>query len=172
VSIRAEKVSASHAGAVVAIRPLRKEELARLAEHIWEGTSLAQIENRWTEQEMGYRSVLVAEADGELVGTVSMHPTDQAAGAMHLFALDVAAGWRNRGIGTALVEHVVEEARRRGLPRVYLEVRTDNPARRLYHRLGFRRVGGAFVNTWWRFLEDGTREKVEELSYRMVKRLR
>ena len=77
----------------------------------------------------------------------------------------------SKGIGAAIVEWVVEEAKRRGCSRVYLEVRTDNPARRLYHRLGFRRVGDAFMNAWWRFNDDATRDRIEELSLRMVKRL-
>ena len=64
-----------------------------------------------------------------------------------------------------------ETARRRDCTRVYLEVRADNPARRLYHRLGFRRVGNVFTNSWWRFNDNGTRDRIEEQSLRMVKRL-
>ena len=90
---------------------------------------------------------------------------------MHLFALEVGPAWRRRGIGSAIVRHVLEEARRRRLRSVYLEVRVDNPARRLYHRIGFRRVGKPFVNAWWRFAADGSQQRVEELSIRMVKRV-
>jgi ribosomal protein S18 acetylase RimI-like enzyme len=90
---------------------------------------------------------------------------------MHLFALEVAVDRRGHGLGGAVVEWVIEDAKRRGCSRVYLEVRTDNPARRLYHRLGFRRVGESFMNAWWRFNDDGTRDRIEEPSYRMVKRL-
>jgi hypothetical protein len=42
----------------------------------------------------------------------------------------------------------------------------------LDHRIGFRRVGEAFLNGWWRYEDDGSRERVEEMSLRMVKRLR
>jgi ribosomal protein S18 acetylase RimI-like enzyme len=130
-----------------------------------------QLRNRWSEQQMGYREILVAEADGELLGTVSMRRSLGSPPSMHLFALEVATEHRGEGIGTAIIEHVIAEARRRGCQRVYLEVRTDNPARRLYHRLGFRRVGKSFVNAWWQFDKDGGRERIEELSYRMVKRV-
>jgi ribosomal protein S18 acetylase RimI-like enzyme len=152
------------------IRPLRREDIAELAEAVAEEASLAQIEARWREQELGYREILVAEVEGRVVGTVSMY--ESAPGTMHLFALEVGAEWRNRGIGRALVERVIEEARRRGLGRVYLEVRVDNRARRLYHRVGFRRVGQPFMNGWWRYDDWGGRERVEEVSLRMVKRLR
>jgi ribosomal protein S18 acetylase RimI-like enzyme len=150
------------------IRPLRREEIPALAAAIEEITE-AQIVNRWREQELGYRELLVAERDGELAGTVSIGEGEST---LHLFALEVAPPLRRHGIGSAIVSHVVDEAWRRGLTRVYLEVRVDNPARRLYHRLGFRRLGPEFSNAWWRFLDDGTQERVEEPSIRMVKRLK
>ena len=154
------------------IRPARPDEATSLAAAIPDELTEAHAANRLREQELGYREVLVAEADGRLVGTVSMRETGFEVHSMHLFALEVAPDHRGHGIGTSIVEHVVAEARRRGCERVYLEVRADNRARRLYHRLGFRRVGRAFVNAWWQFRQDGSRERIEELSYRMVKRLR
>lgn len=158
------------------VRPLRREEIGALARVLVE-TSEAQIANRWREQELGYREVLVAEVrpaaggSGELAGTVSISESETPPRSLHLFALEVAPAWRRRGVGGAVLRWVLEEARRRGRRRVYLEVRVDNPARRLYHRLGFRRVGGPFVNAWWRFGPDGSRERVEEPSYRMVRRV-
>ncbi|MPZ48313.1 MAG: GNAT family N-acetyltransferase [Dehalococcoidia bacterium] len=151
------------------IRPLLASEIPALAASI-EEMSAAQFENRWREQENGYRELLVAELDGELVGTVSIrHSIAQQA--LHLFALEVGLSWRRRGVGSAIVAHVLEEARRRRLRSVYLEVRVDNPARKLYHRLGFRRVGKPFLNAWWRFGDDGSQRRVEELSFRMVRRV-
>ena len=153
-----------------AVRRIQLAEIGELAETIPEITD-AQLANRWREQSQGYRELMVAERDGKLVGTVSISESSQPPEALHLFALEVAASRRNEGIGAEIVSWVVEEARRRGLRRVYLEVRTDNPARRLYHRLGFRRVGPAFANAWWYFHPDGSQTRVEELSYRMVKRV-
>src|SRR5262245_24004793 len=122
------------------VRPMRQDEIAAVAEAVQE-MSEAHIANRWREQQLGYREVLVAELEGAIVGTVSIGVTSNGrAAAMHLFALEVAPEQRNRGIGTGIIEHVVTEASRRGCETVYLEVRVDNPARRLYHRLGFRRV--------------------------------
>jgi ribosomal protein S18 acetylase RimI-like enzyme len=157
-------------GRRVQVRAVRREELPALACALVE-TSEAQLENRWQEQELGYRELLVADVDGEMVGTVSINDRHARPGSLHLFALEVAPAMRGRGIGGAIVTYVLEEARRRGHRRVYLEVRSDNRARRLYHRLGFRRVGPGFVNAWWRFNDDGTRERVEEHSYRMIRRV-
>lgn len=152
------------------IRRLQLAELEELAEMIPEITE-RQLANRWREQSLGFRELMVAERDGELVGTVSVAESYRPPMSLHLFALEVTAKHRNEGIGAEIVAWVIEEARRRGMQRVFLEVRTDNPARRLYHRLGFRRVGRPFVNAWWFFDADGTQTRMEELSYRMVKRV-
>ena len=152
------------------VRRIQLAEISELAETIPEITD-AQLANRWREQSLGYREFMVAERDSELVGTVSISESFRPPESMHLFALEVSAARRNEGLGADIVAWVVDEARRRGLRRVYLEVRTDNPARRLYHRLGFRRVGPAFTNSWWYFNRDGSQRRVDELSYRMVKRV-
>jgi ribosomal protein S18 acetylase RimI-like enzyme len=154
----------------VTVRPVRRDELAALAEALVE-TSEAQLKNRWREQELGYRELLVAERGGEYVGTVSIGESETPPTSLHLFALEVAPELRGQGIGGSIVNHVVEEARRRARVAVFLEVRVDNPARRLYHRLGFHRTGANFVNTWWRFRADGTRDRVDEMSCRMILRL-
>lgn len=44
---------------------------------------------------------------------------------------------RGMGVGTKLLNHVNEEAERMGCSKITLEVRTDNPARKLYEREGF-----------------------------------
>ncbi len=154
----------------VKVRPLRREEIPSIAASIVE-MSQAQFENRWIEQELGFREVYVAERQGDLVGTVSLSEKNSPPHSLHLFALEVAPRLRSQGIGRSIVEYVLGEARRRDRRRVYLEVRVDNPARRLYHRIGFRRVGPSFLNAWWLFAADGSRERIEEASVRMVKRV-
>lgn len=54
----------------------------------------------------------------------------------------VAAEARGRGAGTALIEHLVDEARARGYDQLRLDVvDTNDRARALYERLGFQTVG-------------------------------
>lgn len=56
--------------------------------------------------------------------------------------LAVHHAYRRRGIGRALLETVVEEARRQGVSRVTLEVRKSNEAaQKLYHANGFSSKG-------------------------------
>lgn len=50
-------------------------------------------------------------------------------------------GHRGRGLGAAVLDAVIEEARRRGLPGISLSVEDGNRARHLYERAGFRVIG-------------------------------
>jgi ribosomal-protein-alanine N-acetyltransferase len=57
---------------------------------------------------------------------------------IHINNVALRPPFRGRGIGSALLRHVVAEARRLGARRATLEVRASNvAARRLYERLGF-----------------------------------
>lgn len=54
----------------------------------------------------------------------------------------VRPGLRGRGLGARLLDEVVAVSRRRGVKKLYLEVRDSNDAAlRLYERFGFREVG-------------------------------
>jgi ribosomal protein S18 acetylase RimI-like enzyme len=90
--------------------------------------------------------VLVAEAEGRVVGCVTLSIGQTALSevedpeAATIRMLGVSATARGRGIGEALVRRCIEEARVRGCERVRLDTRTSmSSAQRLYERLGFRR---------------------------------
>jgi len=55
-------------------------------------------------------------------------------------AIAVLAGHRGSGIGTTLLQRVFESACSSGYRAISLSVSIDNPAKRLYERLGFRPV--------------------------------
>jgi ribosomal protein S18 acetylase RimI-like enzyme len=59
-------------------------------------------------------------------------------------SIAVAAQVRGRGVGAMLLDAMIAEAARRGLD-LTLNVRHDNPARRLYGRKGFQVIPGAEV---------------------------
>ena len=59
-------------------------------------------------------------------------------------SMRVAPGQRGRGIGSAMLRHIVAEARRMGIERLYLETGSFaffEPARRLYLGHGFELCG-------------------------------
>jgi [ribosomal protein S18]-alanine N-acetyltransferase len=59
-----------------------------------------------------------------------------------ILSFGVTPRWRRRGIGHALLRTAIDEAARRGLPSMVLEVAVDNdPAIELYNTVGFGVVG-------------------------------
>lgn len=80
--------------------------------------------------------VVVAEVGAEIVGSGIL--IDEAAGVGRLVRMSVAGHHRRRGIGRALVAHLVERARERGHRRLLLETKADwFDAIRLYESCGF-----------------------------------
>jgi GNAT superfamily N-acetyltransferase len=57
-------------------------------------------------------------------------------------SIGVADGHRGQGIGRRLLLGLITEGRTRGIPGLSLSVEPENPALRLYERLGFDVVGG------------------------------
>jgi RimJ/RimL family protein N-acetyltransferase len=87
--------------------------------------------------------VLVAEADGEVVGNVLVS-VDRGRATEHIGVLSIciARGWRDVGIGQALVEAAQRWAREKGLRKVSLGVFPDNDrAIAVYEKRGFVREG-------------------------------
>ena len=86
---------------------------------------------------------LVAEADGSVVGTLRIareqqEPIDHVA----TFGMQVAAAWRGRGVGSALLAEALRWAGETGVRKVELSVYPDNKAARaLYARFGFLEEG-------------------------------
>ena len=117
--------------------------------------------------------MLIAKLDGQIVGTISIGSYGhQLPVSLRMFALDVGAKFRRRGVGTALVEAVEAIARRYGIQSVTLEVAGGNEgALSMYERLGYQRLGNPEIVRWNRLSDSGHDEKVEELSWVMIKQL-
>jgi ribosomal protein S18 acetylase RimI-like enzyme len=90
-------------------------------------------------------NVVVAEVDGRAVGWGKIeHPTSLPASThvWHVTGLAVDPEFEGRGVGRALTEALVDEARARGGRRITLRVFSSNErAQRLYERLGFELEG-------------------------------
>ena len=88
----------------------------------------------------GYRAHLLrAAGDSRLLGyCVAM----SGVGEMHLLNITVAPAYQRLGHARRLLAALIDECRRAGATRLWLEVRESNAAARLaYARLGFRSMG-------------------------------
>lgn len=83
--------------------------------------------------------VLVAEAGGQPVGELVLHLAGYGVADL---GMAVAAAWRGRGIGSALLAEAIDRARKAGAHKVALQVWPHNRAAiALYERFGFQREG-------------------------------
>ena len=91
----------------------------------------------------GGQLVYVLEADGERVGDLWLAEREQDGGRiLWVYAVEVDDRYRGRGYGRAAMVFAEEEAERRGLAGVALNVFGGNEvARGLYRSLGYAEVG-------------------------------
>ena len=89
----------------------------------------------------GVGRLFVLRVDGCVAGMANALLTVSTAEGRRVVLLEdvvVAAGFRGRGLGRRLVEHVAAWAAENGLPRITLLVDKDNaPALAFYERMGF-----------------------------------
>jgi putative acetyltransferase len=79
---------------------------------------------------------------GALVGCGALKERD--AGHGEIKSMRTAGGHQRKGVAAALLEHILNEARRRSFRRISLETGSGaafEPARRLYARFGFKPCG-------------------------------
>lgn len=80
----------------------------------------------------------VAWEDGTAIGCVALKELDSFHG--EIKSMRTTAQARNRGVGSQLLKHLIQQAKSRGYTRLNLETGSQDffePARRLYTKFGF-----------------------------------
>ncbi len=62
-------------------------------------------------------------------------------GEEELLLVAISPELRGRGLGRILLEQTMEDARMRGAEQIFLEMRYNNPAEKLYRAVGFKPIG-------------------------------
>jgi len=91
----------------------------------------------WDEHDLESRHVIAHDSDGGAIGTGRLLPDG------HIGRMAVLADWRGKGIGRALLERLLEEARLQGHTRLALHAQTQ--ASGFYRRFGFVEEGPEFM---------------------------
>ncbi len=95
---------------------------------------------------------VVATADGEVVGACWVRTTEEYG---HIddqtpsLSISLYKSYRGMGLGTAMMDALLDELRDAGYGCASLSVQKENPALRLYERVGFRIVGDGADETEW-----------------------
>ncbi len=85
------------------------------------------------------RHYVVAESDDAIVGYAGLRFVPPE-GDVQTMAVDERV-W-GKGVGSALLTELLDQAEKRGVTHMFLEVRSDNPrAQKLYGRFGFVQIG-------------------------------
>ena len=100
---------------------------------------------QWLEGRSPRHPVIVAEHDaGEIAGWASLNVFNPRPAYDHVadISVYVERGWRGKGVGRRLLDHLVEAARARGYHKLVLAAFPTNTAgMALYERMCFSRVG-------------------------------
>lgn len=149
---------------MVAIRPVSPDDVPFMWDMGWEATAVAPELRAMGRQATlalpgirkyldgwgrpGDAGVVAVDADGQRLGAAwyRLFPADDAAYGFVApdvpeLSIGVAAGARGKGVGRALLETLLATARAQGYRAISLSVDRQNPALRLYERVGFRDAG-------------------------------
>lgn len=140
---------------VIRVRPALRSDSSRFAELMAEFSEVRltarQVDSRFRLIANGPgQSLAVATVNGFVVGLVGFrlrHNLESASHYGEISAIVVDPGWRNRGVGRALLEYAETLARRRKCVGLWLVSgfgREEN-AHKFHDRAGFSRTGVRFV---------------------------
>ena len=95
-------------------------------------------ELEWDDMDGGSRHALVLSLNGDAIGCGRILPNG------HIGRIAVLPEWRNKRVGTAIMEILLDDARTRGLKQVDVEAQVQ--ALPFYHLFGFAEHGKEFMD--------------------------
>jgi len=113
----------------------RDKKATREEEADWLGRYLADIEK-------GVTIGVVAESEGRVVANSEVKRRSGLMSHVGYLGIAIKAGYRDMGIGTEMMETLIEGSRKMGLKVLILEVFASNKrARHVYEKVGFQENG-------------------------------
>ena len=125
-------------GVRTAAWPDDEPEIRRIRETVFVQEQGVPLELEWDGKDPQYSHVLAVASDGSAIGTGRLSPSG------HIGRMAVLATRRQQGIGSALLQTLLELAREQGLTHVYLNAQTE--ATSFYRHHGFQPEGEVFLD--------------------------
>lgn len=94
-------------------------------------------EEEWDDADADCHHILAVTAQGDVIGTGRLLDSGK------IGRLAVLKPWRKAGVGSQLLQALLDHAAQRGLPRVYLHAQQTSVP--FYERFGFLSVGDPFM---------------------------
>ena len=104
--------------------------------------------------------LLIARRKGSICGFVISR---QAADEEELLMIAVSPECQSQGVGYLLLEHMLLTAREDQVSAVFLEMRADNPAAKLYAKFGFYEIGLRKA-----YYTGPNKEKYDAITYKAI----
>lgn len=114
-----------------------REPLAAIRRKVFIEEQHVPEDMEWDEQDNASVHFLATDANGNAIGCVRLLPTGQ------ISRLSVLEERRTEGVGRALLEAAINEARAQGLREIFLHAQTH--ATSFYEAAGFLVDGGIFI---------------------------
>ncbi len=114
---------------------LRDTPVTREEEADWLGTRLARIEK-------GQLIGVAAEVDGKMIANSEVEKRSGFMNHVGYLGIGIKKGYRCIGIGSKLIQTLINESKKAGLKILVLDVFDANqPAKALYKKMGFKEAG-------------------------------
>jgi len=114
---------------------LRDTKVSRDEEAEWLGSRLARIDKREIID-------VLAEVDGKMIANSEVEKRSGFMSHVGYLGIAIKSGYRGIGIGTKIMQKLIENSKKAGLKILVLSVQdTNQTAKALYKKMGFREVG-------------------------------
>jgi ribosomal protein S18 acetylase RimI-like enzyme len=136
------EISTDEGAWLILIKPCDKErdgqfirELTRESFYSYFTSTIGWNEERHREEPKFPERYLMLFNEIDCIGFLSLREQPHF---LYLETLQLLQQYRGRGIGTALMRFIEEVAERKAKDRIQLRIFKGNPAKSLYHRIGFK----------------------------------
>ena len=113
---------------------LSKKNMKKYVDKYWGGWKPEKFKKNFNKN---IANTVIAEYHSKRIGFYALDIRDKK---IHINDVQIIKNHRGKGLGTYLMKLIEKKALSRGIRKLELQVFKDNPAKRLYSRLGYKKI--------------------------------